>query len=91
MSDTIEILYKDQEGNECLFLTRKKWLLDELETLAEYIAHEDMCDAGSDLDDPAQWPRKYEIEINKEWKRVSVDMEYNPIFQASILEEGDSE
>ena len=78
-----EIRYKDPEGEEGVYITNLKWLLDDIASLAKEIAKEDMCDSGGDLDDPVNWPRRYEILIDDfKWVKVSVDMEYIPQFSS---------
>lgn len=85
----IEVRFRDQDGNESTLLDHRKWLLNDVESLAEVIAEEDFKDSGGDISDPAQWPRNYEIELNGKWVKVSVDMDYDPSFRASVNKEGE--
>lgn len=80
----IEVTFKDQDGNEEVLLDSRDWLLNDPKALAEIIAEDEMKDAGGDLSDPAQWPRKYEILIKGHWVAATVDLEYVPSFNATV-------
>lgn len=72
------------EDEESVFLFYEKWMWNDPKAIAEAIAEDDRNQSGGDLYDPGCWPRTYEIEMNGEWVKVSVDMEYSPHFSASL-------
>ena len=81
----LEIKYRDEDGEETLFMTNDQWMWNDPKAIAEAIAEEDRNASGGDLYDTDCWPREYEIEINEEWIKVSVEMEYSPDFSASLV------
>jgi hypothetical protein len=85
----LEIKYRDEDGEECVFLTPHKYLWDDPIMAAEEIAEEERNASGGDLYDTDCWPRTYEIEMNGKWVKVSVDMEYSPDFSASLVNSKD--
>jgi hypothetical protein len=85
----IEVKYKDSLGCDGVLMDYRDWLLDDIEALAEVIADEDMNISGPDLVDIEEWPRIYTIEVNGKWVSVSVDMKYEPVFSAFVVEGGE--
>ena len=81
-NNMLEIKYKDEDGDECLFITNHQYLWTDPEMAAEEIAAEEY--RNGDLYEPSSWPRKYEIFLNGEWHSASVEMDYDPTFSASV-------
>jgi hypothetical protein len=82
----LEIKYRDQDGEEGVFLTSHDYLWNDPKLAAEEIAEEDRSASGGDLYDMDCWPRDYEVFINEEWHSISVSMEYMPCFDSSVNE-----
>ena len=84
----IEVACRYQDGEEFIYMDHRNWLLNDPGALAELLASEEMKESGSDLDDPAEWPRRYEMLINGEWITASVEMEYEPTFHSTVNRKG---
>ena len=78
----IEIKYRDPDGDECSYITAHHYLANDVGMAASEIAEEDYRDG--DLYGTDDWPREYEIFHESKWVKVSVDMDYDPTFSATV-------
>ena len=80
----IEIIYKDPDGGDYVFLTSNESLRNDPKLAAEEIAKENLSSRGGNLYDIDCWPRDYEVFIEGKWSSISVRMEYMPCFSAFV-------
>lgn len=85
------INYINQEGKSGTLELHDLWLFNDPQAVAQLIAEKEIKDPKLKLKSILNWPRDYKIPWEPhrkpdQWVTVSVDMDYEPSFTATIKE-----
>jgi hypothetical protein len=81
-------LVRGPDGEEFEFIPRYGYQRNDIDYLAQAVAKDDYEQCGPDLCDTSMWPREYEILWEGAWRKVSVSMEYDPVFSSNRIAHG---